>query len=51
MKLDFNDLNIEPMPNPKPLAVERVRVNVSPDGKDASNLHGQQYGFIRRRQD
>ena len=39
--------NIEPMPNPKPLKVQRVRVSTKPDGTDASNLHTLEYGFIR----
>ena len=39
MKIDFANLNIQPMPNPKPLTTERVNVeeNGAPSG----------YGYVR----
>ena len=45
MKIDFNNLNIQPMPNPKPLSVERV--NVSTPGQDGKNNGATETGFIR----
>jgi hypothetical protein len=51
MKRDFQDgpdhLNIEPMPNPKPLTTERV--NVKPDHTEAGGAPAE-YGFIRNAQ-
>jgi hypothetical protein len=44
MKLNFQDLNLEPMPNPKPLHVERVRVTTP--GQDGKNSNTSEYGFI-----
>jgi hypothetical protein len=41
MKLNFQNLNIEPQPNPKPLRVQRVAVSiVSAEGKTASSSDG-----------
>ena len=36
-KINFQNLNIEPMPNPKPMTVERVKLDTNPP----------EYGFIR----
>jgi len=44
MKIDFQNLNIAPMPNPKPLAVERVTVRIQ-SGNSESFSQGE--GFIR----
>ena len=43
-KINFQNLNIEPMPNPKPMTVERVCVK--PDHTDNSGAPAE-YGFIR----
>jgi hypothetical protein len=41
MKYDFQNLNLEPMPNPKPLRVQRVNVEVeSVEGKIVSSGQG-----------
>ena len=41
MKYDFQNLNIEPLPNPKPLHVQRVSVSVvSAEGKTSSSGDG-----------
>ncbi len=41
MKIDFHNLNLEPMPNPKPLRVQRVNVEVeSVEGKIVSSGQG-----------
>ena len=41
MKYDFQNLNIEPQPNPKPLKVQRVSVSVeSAEGKVTSAGEG-----------
>ena len=41
MKYDFQNLNIQPMPNPKPLRVQRVNVEVeSVEGKIVSSGQG-----------
>jgi hypothetical protein len=41
MKYDFQNLNIEPMPNPKPLRVQRVYVEVaSVEGQTVSSGQG-----------
>jgi len=45
MKIDFQNLNIQPMPNPKMLSVERV--SVSTLGQDGKNGNTSDYGFIR----
>jgi hypothetical protein len=45
MKLNFQDLNIEPMPNPKPIHVQRVSVTTL--GQDGKNTGAGEYGFIR----
>ena len=48
MKLDFNDLNLEPSPNPKPLAVERVSVRIETvDEQGNSKFSNYSDGFIR----
>jgi hypothetical protein len=44
MKLDFQNLNIQPMPNPKPLSVERVIVKADHTNQGGA---GAEYGFIR----
>jgi hypothetical protein len=44
MKVNFADLNIEPMPNPKPLKVQRVMVEMDHPEKTATV--GNPYGFI-----
>jgi hypothetical protein len=44
MKIDFQNLNIQPMTNPKPLTVERVILKE--DHTDKSGA-GEEYGFIR----
>ena len=47
MKLNFSNLNIAPMPNPKPLSVERVTVRISM-GEGNTGQHSQtETGFIR----
>ena len=47
MKLNFSHLNIAPMPNPKPLSVERVTVRISM-GEGNTGQHSQtETGFIR----
>jgi len=46
----FDRSNIQETPNPKPLSVQRVRVGTKVDGKDASDLHTSEYGFIRNAQ-
>jgi hypothetical protein len=44
MKYDFQNLNIEPMPNPKPLRVERIIIlRTTDDGRPT--LHEQ--GIVR----
>lgn len=44
MKIDFSNLNIQLMPNPKPLSVERVSVTLpGQDGKHGPATEG----FIR----
>ena len=41
MKHDFTNLNIEPMPNPKPLKVMRVQVgHISSEGKEGQHGTG-----------
>ena len=41
MKYNFQDLNIEPMPNPKPIKVQRVSISVqSAEGKTSSSGDG-----------
>jgi hypothetical protein len=42
VKIDFTKLNIEPMPNPKPLKVQRVTVEMDHTEKTVGNP----YGFI-----
>jgi hypothetical protein len=44
VKIDFTKLNIEPMPNPKPLKVQRVVVEMDHPEKTATV--GNPYGFI-----
>ncbi len=44
MKYDFTNLNIEPMPNPKPLKVQRVSVSMDHTEKAAPG--GSNVGFI-----
>ncbi len=47
MKIDFQNLNIQPYPNPKPLAVERVSVRIS-QGEGHTEQHSQmETGYIR----
>ena len=43
MKIDFANLNLAPMPNPKPLRVERVTVAVGAEGKQGQP----EVGYIR----
>lgn len=39
MKIDFQNLNISPMPNPKPLSVLRVQASVmKPEGAPAGGM-------------
>ena len=40
MKIDFQNLNIAPMPNPKPLSVERVTVRIA-QGEGRTEQHSQ----------
>ncbi len=41
MKYDFSNLNIAPMPNPKPLCVERIFVVLeTQDGKTSGQMQG-----------
>jgi hypothetical protein len=40
MKIDFQNLNIQPMPNPKMLSVSTL-------GQDGKNGNTSDYGFIR----
>ncbi len=48
MKIDFQEgpdhLNIQPMPNPKPLTVERVIIKEDHTDKGGA---GEEYGYIR----
>ncbi len=44
MKYNFQDLNLAPMPNPKPIKVLRVRVEMEHTEKAAPG--GSSYGFI-----
>ena len=47
MKIDFQNLNIAPMPNPKALSVERVAVRIA-QGEGRTEQHSQvESGFIR----
>jgi hypothetical protein len=47
MKLNFQNLNVEPMPNPKPLSVLRVSVRIA-KGEGNTDQHSQvEHGFIR----
>lgn len=45
LKQGPDGINIEPMPNPKPIHV--VRVTVTTPGQDGKNSSTQEYGFIR----
>ncbi len=48
MKIDWNNLNIQPMPNPKPLKVQRVDVRISHVDENGNALrHTDSTGFIR----
>lgn len=41
MKLDFQNLNIEPYPNPKPLCVERITIlRITEDGRPTTHEQG-----------
>ena len=44
MKIDFQNLNISPTPNPKPINVERVAVRI--DKSETAGITST-YGFIR----
>jgi hypothetical protein len=47
MKIDFQNLNIAPSPNPKHLTVERVPVRIA-QGEGHTEQHSQtETGFIR----
>jgi hypothetical protein len=47
MKINFQDLNIAPMPNPKPISVERVTVRIA-KGEGHTEQHSQtESGLIR----
>ncbi len=47
MKIDFSNLNIEPMPNPKPLKVLRVSVEMGKSETAAPSVGSSPYGFVR----
>ena len=48
MKIDFSDINIEPMPNPKRLTVQRVNVAiVTEDDKGNVRSSDSSVGYIR----
>ena len=48
MKPDFNNLNIEPMPNPKPLSVERVSVRMEHTDDNGKTTYGPvESGYVR----
>jgi hypothetical protein len=47
MKIDFTNLNVEPMPNPKPLTVERVSVSMDKSEAAAPAGKTSPYGYIR----
>jgi hypothetical protein len=47
MKIDFNNLNIQPWPNPKPLSTERVRVAMEKSETAAPAGTTSPYGYVR----
>ncbi len=47
MKIDFSNLNIEPMPNPKTLKVLRVSVRMGKSETAAPSAGSSPYGFVR----
>ncbi len=47
MKIDFQNLNIAPSPNPKPLTVERVNVRIAKGEGNTENHSQVETGFIR----